>query len=302
VNSSTIAVYTTIYPGVEPYLADWANSVRRQTDRNFELWIGLDSLPRESAQRMIGSDLKAHWVPAPAGSTAAQIRQQALARIVESCEAVVLVDSDDVLHSSRVEAARTALRNFELSGCALRFIDQQGASLGFEFNLPSRLALEDVFPRNNVFGFSTSSFRCELLKRCMPIPTSAVMADWLLATRAWMLGARLSFDRSVRMDYRQHASNLARLRYPLTREQIVSDTGLVRRHYRLVLAEPRAEFRPERWTEVECLASEVDSFHRNVLGVPEKLDAYIDELNTLTPPLLWWSSVAHPSLSHLWRQ
>ena len=28
-----LALYTTVYPGVERYLADWYASVRRQTDR-----------------------------------------------------------------------------------------------------------------------------------------------------------------------------------------------------------------------------------------------------------------------------
>jgi hypothetical protein len=76
----------------------------------------------------------------------------------------------------------------------------------------------------------------------------------------------------------------------------------VRRHYKLVLADRRAEFLPERWAEVERLAADVEAFNRAVILVPEQLEVYVNELDALAPPLLWWSSVAHPSLSHLWKQ
>ena len=79
------AVYTTIYPGVEPYLrigtALSANR-RTKTSSSGSAWTNLAS---ESIENMLGSDLKANWVVAPSGATPAQIRQQALARIVETC-------------------------------------------------------------------------------------------------------------------------------------------------------------------------------------------------------------------------
>ncbi len=101
-----LAVYTTIYPGMEAYLVDWYRSLREQTDQDFQLWIGLDKITSEFVEDALGSDLKANWMKAPVGATPAQIRQQALSKIVETCSAVVLVDSDDVLHPTRVAAAK----------------------------------------------------------------------------------------------------------------------------------------------------------------------------------------------------
>ena len=46
-----LAVYTTIHPGCEPYLASWCDSIRRQTDRDFDLWIGLDALAPAACRR-----------------------------------------------------------------------------------------------------------------------------------------------------------------------------------------------------------------------------------------------------------
>ncbi|MGD0458149.1 MAG: hypothetical protein ABSC21_10435 [Terriglobia bacterium] len=297
----TLAVYTTIYPGVEAYLVDWYRSLRQQTDQDFQLWIGLDRLGRESIQSMLGFDLKANWVVAPSGATPAQIRQKALAGIVETCPGVVLVDSDDLLLPSRVAAARADLQASELAGCALRLIDQQGKDLGLTFGLPPQLGPEDVFPRNNVFGFSNSAFRSDLLRRCLPIPAGAVLVDWFLATRAWLLGARLAFDHVPRMDYRQHPTNAARVRFPFSRDQVISDTALVRQHFQLLLAEPRRDFVAERDVTVRRVTADVEEFHQHIVLHPARLDGYVQALNALHPPLLWWCCVAYPPLEHMWR-
>lgn len=296
------AVYTTIYPGVEAYLVDWYHTLRQQTDQEFRLWIGLDQLERESVQNMLGFELNANWTVAPSGATPAQIRQQALAQIVETCSGVVLVDSDDLLHPSRVSAARAALQNSELAGCALRLVDQQGKDLDLTFDLPPQLEPEDVFPRNNVFGFSNSAFRSDLLKRCLPIPAGAVLVDWFLATKAWLLGAKLNFDRVPRMDYRQHSVNTARVRFPFGREQVISDTALVRRHFQFFLAEPMGGVVVDRYAELRSATRDVEEFNRHIVLQPVLLDRYVEALNALRPPPLWWSCVAYPALGHMWRQ
>lgn len=296
----TLAVYTTIYPGVEVYLADWCRSLRDQTDQDFQLWIGLDMLETESVQNMLGSDLNANWVAAPSGATPAQIRQQALAQIAETCSGVVLVDSDDLLHPSRVAAARTALQTSDLAGCALCLINQQGKDLDLSFNLPPQLEPEDVFPRTNIFGFSNSAFRSDLLKRCLPIPMCAVLVDWLLATRAWLFGSRLTFDRMPRMDYRQHPANTARVRAPFSRDQIISDTALVRQHFQLLRTEPAPDYIADRYAAVTKVAGDIEEFHQNVVLHSAQLDRYVEALNTLRPQPLWWSCVAYPALGHMW--
>ena len=296
----TLAVYTTIYPGVEAYLVDWYRSLCQQTDQDFQLWIGLDTLGSEYVQNMLGCGPKANWVLAPPGATGAQIRQQALARIVETCDGVVLVDSDDVLHPSRVAAARAHLEASELAGCALCLIDPQGKNLGLTFGLPPELAPDDVLPRNNVFGFSNSAFRSDLLSRCLPIPSGAVLVDWFLATRAWLLGARLAFDHVPRMDYRQHPNNTARVRFPVNRDQVISDTALVLQHFRLLLAEPDESALVERDNALRSVIAEVEEFHRHIVLHSAQLDSYVEALNALHPPPLWWCCVANPSLKQMW--
>ena len=297
----TLAVYTTVYPAVEAYLADWSRSLRQQSDQEFDLWIGLDRLGRDSVQKILGVGSEAKWVELPRGGTPAQIRQEALAAIVGKYSEIVLLDSDDVLHPARVAAARRSLQSNELVGCALRLVNKQGEYLGRTFGLPMHLAPDDVLPRNNVFGFSNSAFRSDLLRRCLPIPADVVLVDWFLATRAWLLGAKLAFDPTAHMDYRQYPTNTARVIYPVAADQIVSDTGHVRRHFQFVLAEVSPHALPDRVATLRMVAAEIEDFYEDVVLCPTLLDEYVQAFNGLNPVPLWWVTVAYPPLEYMWK-
>ena len=298
----TLALYTTIYPGVEPYLGDWYRSVLEQTDQDFQLWIGLDTLAIDAVKDAMGADAKAIWVAAAHGDTPAQIRQRALAQIVAACDGVVLVDSDDVLHASRVASARKALRSSDLAGCALRLVDHQGRDLGLTFGLPPQARPEDVLPRNNVFGLSNSAFRSDLLRRCLPIPASVALVDWFMATRAWLYGARLTFDAVVRMDYRQHGANMARTIPPFTLGQVIRDTERVRQHFQILRTLAMGDCLPDRLAALELATVDVEAFYQHVVLEPARLDRYVQALKALEMPPLWWSCVAHPSLKEMWSE
>ena len=295
-----LAVYTTVYPGVEPYLAAWFSSVRRQTDQDFRLWIGLDALDVDAAKAAMGGGLEAEWVLGRRGDTPASLRQRALAQIADRYDAVVLVDSDDVLHTTRVATARALLGSHDLTACALTLVDEQGSSMDMTFTVPSGVAPEAVLPRTNAFGLSNTAFRSETLRRCLPIPDAVALVDWFLATRAWLFGARLWFDRRVEMDYRQHGANMARVRGPYSEDQVVRDTERVRAHFRLVRASDLEAADPRRLAELDAAARDVELFHDRVVARPAVLARYVASLNALCTTALWWAWVAHPSLRYLW--
>lgn len=298
-----LGVYTTVYPAVLKFLPEWYDSIRSQTDTDFELWIGLDVLKRGDVEARLGTSIDAHWIEADVQSSPALIRDRALRQMTSADFDVVLVDSDDVLHPTRVAAARQALRDSELAGCALEIVDETGASLGSKFNLDPSVKPSQVLPRNNVFGFSNSALRCELLERCLPIPDDAVLVDWYIATRAWLFGAELSFDHAVRMKYRQYGANTARVRLPFWPDQILSDSKLVRRHFQLVMASgPQAQFLPGRWSELLRVARDIEQFEGYINQSTANLNAYVESLNRAVKQPIWWTSVAYSPLAHMWKQ
>jgi hypothetical protein len=298
--SLKLALYTTVYPAAKPYLRAWYDSVMGQTDRDFQLWIGVDGLEMAEIKEAAGSDVKAVYIGAALGDTPAQIRQRALSQIVETYDAVILVDSDDVLHTSRVASARQALRTSDLAGCALRLVDQKGSDLGLILRLPPQTSPEEVLPRNNIFGLSNSAFHTSLLRRCLPISTDVELVDWYLATRAWLWWARLSFDDVARMDYRQHDANMVRVTPPFSGKQIIYDTERVRQHFELLLTVSTKEYKADRLSELMRVKADIDTFHREIILQPRQLEFYVHDLNELDIAPVWWSWIAHPSLRQMW--
>jgi hypothetical protein len=128
------------------------------------------------------------------------------------------------------------------------------------------------------------------------------LVDWLLATRAWLLGATMHFDPSVRAYYRQHGGNMTRVVGPFAEAQIARDTERVMRHYELISAHTDPRYIPERLAELSAVRAELEQFVRRVIRSKAALDEYRRAVNRLSIPPLWWSSVAHPELRHMWSQ
>jgi hypothetical protein len=297
--SDRVAVYTTVYPGVEPYLGDWYRSVRGQTDRCFDLWIGVDGLTRDKVTAACRETPTATWIDRQATGAGAGVRAAAIARMSSVYDAVVFVDSDDVLAPTRVAAARAALEEHDVAGCALRIIDAAGRDAGALFGLPSGWTLADVLPRYNVLGLSNTAYRTGVLRRCLPIPESCRLLDWLLATRAWALGASMTFDPEPRMAYRQYARNVARVLPPFASGYILEAAERVLGHYTCAL--DRSWDLPEpACTRVSAERDRVRGFHAAMSDSSDALARYAAALNRLPPRYIWWWCVAHPDLEAVW--
>jgi hypothetical protein len=296
-----LALFTTIYPGVEPYLADWLRSVREQSDRECQIWIGLDALSVEAACEAMGGDPGARWLAARSGETPAQLRQRIWLQMLPTCDGIVMVDSDDVLAPSRIEAARAALAGSDLAGCALRLVDENGRAIGPILGAASGDQATAMLPRHNVFGLSNTAYRSDLVRRCLPLPPGLVIVDWYLATAAWQLGARLDFDPVPRMDYRQHGNNMTQVVGPFTADRVARDTAYARQHFRLLAAHSGLDRASQRGADLARVAADIERFQERVVADPANLRRYVASLNTLDLPLIWWICVAHPSLADMWR-
>lgn len=297
---SQLALYTTIYPGVERYLPVWYESVVAQTDTNFDIWIGVDELTVERVKEVVGGSLSARWVIAEEGNSPAQIREKAIARMVDEYSIVVFVDSDDVLEPTRVEAARKSLQESDVSGCAMRIVDKDGNDTGITFEPPTGVKLTKMLPRVNVFGLSNTAYRSQILRQCLPIPADCVLVDWFLITCAWTRGANLVFDNVPRMAYRQHAQNIARILPPFTQRQVLTAAELVLEHYACVLNHI-PELQPQHRVEIEDACGRVEMFYASLQKSADRLRQYVDALNHMPPKHVWWSYVAHPELEEIWK-
>lgn len=291
------AVYTTCYPGVEPYLPQWRDSILAQTDREFDLTIGLDMITPIQVQALLGPDIKARFFPAPAGATPAGVRNHAFAQLAEDYEGVVMTDMDDLLLPDRVRAAKAMLSSSDLCCCAMLLMDCD--RLLRDVMLDPGAASQDIFG-GNVFGLGNTAYRSRLLKECLPVPTDCVLMDWLMATRAFAAEATIAIDRTPQMVYRQHPNNTARILPPFSNEQILKACELVLGHYDLALAEAPKRY-PQMLSDLERVSETAMQFAARVRESGSVLREYVKALNELPPQHVWWDCVAHPVLEKIWK-
>jgi hypothetical protein len=288
-----------MYPGVEPYLQDWHASVLAQTDTAFDLCVGLDGLSPADVTRAVGMELDGRWMPAVGPTTPARVRSEAITQLVREYDAVIFVDSDDVLLPERVAAARKLLARADVTGCALDIVDQAGRPVGAQFGPPAGLTTAALLPRWNIFGLSNTAYRSDTLGACLPVPDDCVLVDWLLATRAWSNGARLEFDAAPRMRYRQYEANVAPVLQPFNGRQVLVATSRVLEHYRCML-DLQWELGPRERAALESERRRVSRFDLAVRRDSDRLDAYVTALNRLPALHVWWWQVANPELEYVW--
>ncbi len=296
----TLALYTFIHKGAVDYLPSWYKSVQEQTDKDFDLWITVNELEAEEVIEVIGSDVKATWLSVATGETPVQARQLAIEKMSDNYDAIVFVDADDCLEATRIESAKRALVDCDVSGCAMRIIDQLGHDTGLIFRPSPDSSVEDILINNNVFGMGNTIYKTDVIRQCLPIPPKCMLMDWFIATRALSVGASIKFDYNIGMAYRQYESNTARILTPFNKEYIIYAAQLVNDHYDLLLSS-KGIITAGLHDKLLKACQNVSDFRHNMVGTEGLLDKYMRALNDLSPNYVWWSCVAHPNLEKIWK-
>ncbi len=296
-----IALYSTLYPQVLRFVPAWRDSLAQQTDSTFDLWLGIDGIPEDVLRQTSLDRCPVQYVMGSDQEDGISVRERAMDQIAARYEAVIFVDSDDLLLPTRVEAARAALENSDVAACALEIVGADAEPLGLRFGAGcGRGDWSPFLPRHNIFGLSNTAYRTEVLARCLPLPPGCKLVDWYLATRAWSLGARLAFDDVPRMCYRQYPGNIAPVVPPFSTEVVLSATRRVLHHYQTVLPTFTAVSSTCR-RAIEGAQADVRRFWNVICGSQSLLLRYTTELNRLRPVYVWWWAVANESLADLWR-
>jgi nicotinic acid mononucleotide adenylyltransferase len=290
------ALYTTFYPAAKPYLQIWADSVAAQSNQDFDLWIAVDNV---STDTLTLPRSTIHWLHAHSDDTPASLRHRAFEEIVQAYDAVVFVDSDDVLLPERVATAKEALTSYDAYGCALKLIDTHGKDLGQTFT-SSQTDWANLLSKVNIFGLSNTAYRTETLVNCLPFSNDTVMVDWLLITHALHHNAHLYFDQTPHMLYRQYLDNTAKVLPPYSPSEIERATALVLQHHEKVAGEKGRGGEGEQFqAHIQKRLLEVRQFSSSIAD-KTLLASYTKALNALQPVFLWWECVANEKLKELW--
>jgi hypothetical protein len=283
------------------FVPDWYRSVEIQRNQNFDLWIGLDAVRPEEVEAVIGTKRPVRWLMGESGDSPAQIRLRAMQTMVEEYESIVFSDSDDVMYSTRVEKTLSQLNDYDVVACAMDFMDEQGKPQGITFRPSGAMDPATLLIHHNVFGLSNSAYRADVLRECLPFDQNCELIDWLLATRALNLGARLTFDYAPAMSYRQYSANAAPALPPFTQTHVLRLTEKVVLHYQLLLqsAAPLCE---HLRLQLSDALRQARRFYHAMRQSEKRLSEYVKNLNSLQPEYIWWWCVANRSLEHIWNQ
>ncbi|KAF1082726.1 MAG: hypothetical protein GQF41_0493 [Candidatus Rifleibacterium amylolyticum] len=291
-----LAVVTAAYPSAKFFFEDFFISLREQTDQKFDLWIGLDGISPCDFDGYCNLDKQLNFHKVTEKASPVVVRNQTLRRAVEHADTLVLVDIDDVLFPTRVEAARHFAEKFELSATAMNFIDSHSKLVSGVFD-PSKGDPELI--ENNVFGFSNTTWRSSLLADLLPVPEDCVTMDWYVATLARIKGAIIGFDVEPRMYYRQYEANMAHVLSPFSDKQVLVATMLVLKHFSAIMhwleKNDQAEFLERYLTAY----NRIEKFNKSMAN-PDCLKKYVLALNRLPNSYVWWSCVANACLEEIW--
>jgi hypothetical protein len=296
-----IVIFTTVYPNGLSFLHDFFDSLALQTDTDFDLWIGLDRIDIEDLKDYRLDRFRVTFVKRTDDESNISLRRRMLERIIDQYQAVIFVDSDDILAPARVSVSRARLKDYDVYGCAMKIINEDGADMHISFGIPPGTDIPALMPKFNIFGLSNTSYSTAMLRKCLPFPDDCVLLDWFLATRSWFNGARMYFDPEELMRYRQWSLNTARVVPPFTREQVLLSTERVSHHYHCVLNDI-PEIPDAKRALFEKLEADIQLFYRSITGSPELFQEYMRVLNQLPPSHIWWVCVAHPGLEDIWRR
>jgi hypothetical protein len=237
---SGIAVYSVVYPAALRFFADFWRGLAAEVRGDAHVYLSLHGVTPADLERAAGGTVAATFISAPDEATPAEVRFTALLEVCAAHDAVVLLDSDDVVLPGRLAAAREALERADVYACAMDLVDEAGEPLrgGLTFTLGpaerAALAGGELLARVNAFGFSNTAYRAATLAAALPVPAETVLMDWLVVSRACLAGADVTFDDRPFMRYRQYGANTARVVPPFEPARLLDDARRVVRHHELL--------------------------------------------------------------------
>jgi len=284
---SEVVVIGVAYPGVEPFLRDYFESLAQQTFKAFQLVLAVDG--PVAVDDYLPSGLSCQTVPL--SGTPATLRKQLLEWIRrENCSYVISTDCDDVFSEDRVENSVALLKYCDVVVNDVDVIDEQGDVIHGEY-LSNQLVdgvmiyQEDLVHRN-FMGLTNTAWRRDVIPDLAGLPEHVVAFDWYLFTRMLVEGAKACFSASGRSGYRVYPGNIAGLPQPNTSAVVMRGLTIKVQHYQALGSICGESYKAlyEAYAKVLRQASNTEWFN----GYLEALNCY-----EITAPV-WWENIRLP--------
>ena len=229
------AVFSVVYPGVEPYFSEFLSTLSKQTDRNFTLFLINDGLPNiEGFLKRADLDVKVK----DAGGSPAALRKIGIRWVQEAgAKIIIFADSDDYFSENRVEISKDMLAEYDLV-----FNELVLTGKGMVDSIPmleTRFSDGEIVSYKhigtaNCMGLSNTALRVNSIPSYFDqIPENIIAFDWSFFALCLHDGAKAIFTNNTQTWYRQHGNNLASP-HSFTEEQILRGVQVKRDHYQML--------------------------------------------------------------------
>ena len=205
------ALCAVLFPGCEPFLADYLTSIKEQTDQNFRLIILNDGAKVLDAELI--KNLSRYGLQVLSGSSSPA---NSRVKLIDYCirakfKKIIFSDADDVMAPNRVEIVASLLDTHDLVVNDLHLIAENGELIRSDV-VSSRLGKQRVFEfedlvEKNFCGMTNMSFLAPMSGELI-VPRHAVAVDWSIASQLLLNGRKGFFTSSTTTGYRQHSGNV----------------------------------------------------------------------------------------------
>jgi len=278
----TSCLFTVIYPGCEPYLTQFFESVAAQTRNDFDLLIlnvGLENPMQYISVR--GKRLTL----LPVSGTIAKVMEEGIRLLNRSdYKSIIFAEVNSYMSTNRVEASTLALEEADIFVNDVSTVYEQGNEIHtilLSGRLGDECIIETSFIKDkNIMGLGNTAVRKDALIP-IEIHENTIAFDWYFFTHLLLSGKSAIFRNDSTTLYRQHEINTAGLGH-ITPERFRNALKVQLQH-----AESLSGFSDEYAKRLDKLLT-LDKY----LESETNLKRYLEHLKQSLPQnLLWWEEV-----------
>lgn len=233
----TIVVITTVYPGVEPYLCRYLDSLEAQTCKVFDVLLANDGFIGLEA---ILSARKLQWRILNVAKTVSGNRRDLINKAVEyGYKKIIFSDSDDELSLNRVDILNSLLDIYDVVVNDLDIINSSSQLIDMKY-LSNRFENGECInaiklQTSNMMGLTNTAATSNALKNSIALQGGDALAfDWYLWTTVLLNSNEAIFTNKTTTKYRMHSNNVAGFIQAVDKNSVLKGIEVKCEYYRLM--------------------------------------------------------------------
>jgi hypothetical protein len=276
-----------IYPEMEQYFNDYIDSINKQTDKDFELFLFNNGIVDCSNYAERIKNVKVKIIPLNNCKDVIERRRAVSNTLLEEkdVENIIFTDTDDFFDDNRIEVLKNALESNKIVFTDLEAVDVDGNSLERNF-IPVdmfQVGFNDEVNKHFV-GFGHSAMKWNLLHKVWPYQDNLKVGDWWFFMSLFSQGYKAFKVTGTIYYYRQYDKNIAGMKVNFDEKNIWWNLSIKEEQYNAMLQFLSGEKR-------EIIQMELNNLLvlKGLLSDKENMTKYLENINTIakTKMFLW---------------